>query len=69
MSPPKLIIVDQSLRDHDGHYCEYDQSVARAAQAMGMEAIVAAHRECPATLVPLFPSVRHQRNLQARYPL
>jgi hypothetical protein len=55
---PKLIVVDQSLRDHDGHHCDYDQSVAQAAQAMSIQTIVVAHRECPATLALLFPSLR-----------
>jgi glycosyltransferase involved in cell wall biosynthesis len=56
--PPKLVIVDQSLRDHDGHHCEYAQSIAHAALAMGLLPIVAANRSCDGQVAALFPHLR-----------
>lgn len=38
---PRLLIVDQSLRDLNGHHFEYDVSVARAAKNLGLKAIIA----------------------------
>lgn len=40
----RLFIVDQSLRDLDGHHYEYDLAVGLAARAAGWEVSVAAHR-------------------------
>ena len=39
----KLLIVDQSLRDLNGHHYEYDISVAKAALAKGLAPTIAAH--------------------------
>lgn len=41
-----FIIVDQSLRDFNGHYYEYDISLARALAARGVNTAVLAHRNC-----------------------
>jgi glycosyltransferase involved in cell wall biosynthesis len=57
----KLLIVDQSLRDLNGHHFEYDISVAAAAIGMGISALIAAHEGCDpslraagATITPYF---------------
>ncbi len=42
----KLLIVDQSLRDLNGHHFEYDVSVAAAASQRGISAVIAAHKSC-----------------------
>ena len=42
----KLLIVDQSLRDLNGHHFEYDVSVAAAASQLGISAVIAAHKSC-----------------------
>jgi glycosyltransferase involved in cell wall biosynthesis len=40
---PKLLIVDQSLRDMAGHHYEYDVALFRAAAAAGVAAVIGAH--------------------------
>lgn len=42
--PPRLLIVDQSLLDTNGHYYEYDLSIIRAANLAGIEPILASNR-------------------------
>jgi hypothetical protein len=42
-SAPRLLIVDQSLRDMAGHHYEYDVALFRAAAAAGIQVIVGAH--------------------------
>jgi len=58
----RLIIVDQSLRDMDGHHYEYDLSIARAAQRAGYAVSVIANQDCARDLamggVPLLPYFR-----------
>lgn len=39
----RLLIVDQSLRDLDGHHFEYDFAVARAAKSLGLEPVILAN--------------------------
>jgi len=56
--PAKLVIVDQTLRDYNGHHCDLDHAVAQAAQAIGMRPIVAAHRGCDTQVAALFPELR-----------
>lgn len=40
---PKILIVDQSLRDMAGHHYEYDLALFRAAVAAGVPIVVGAH--------------------------
>jgi hypothetical protein len=40
---PRILIVDQSLKDMAGHHYEYDAALCRAAAAMGIDMIVGAH--------------------------
>ena len=49
---PKFIVVDQSLRDVDGHYFTYSGSVAQAAARRGFESIILAHRRFDRRLQP-----------------
>jgi hypothetical protein len=44
-SSPRLLIVDQSLRDTAGHHYEYDLALVRAALALGLTAVVGAHKD------------------------
>lgn len=46
----KLLIVDQSLRDLNGHHYEYDISVSAAAAGMGISALIAAHESWDSAL-------------------
>jgi glycosyltransferase involved in cell wall biosynthesis len=46
----KLLIVDQSLRDLNGHHYEYDVSVSAAAADMGISALIAAHESWDSAL-------------------
>jgi glycosyltransferase involved in cell wall biosynthesis len=48
LSQVKLLIVDQSLRDLNGHHSEYDLSVARAAKRLSVLPIIATHVQCDA---------------------
>lgn len=42
--PPRLLIVDQSLRDAGGHHYEYDLALFRAAVEKGVPTLIGAHR-------------------------
>ena len=46
---PRILIVDQSLKDMAGHHYEYDAALCRAAAAIGVDMIVGAH----ASVAPL----------------
>ena len=67
-APPKLIIVDQSLRDFDGHHYEYDFSLAAAAKARGLDTSVLAHRafseteDFPSPILGWFSETAYQAN-------
>ncbi len=62
----RLLIVDQSLRDLNGHHYDYDNSVAAAASAKGLSPIIAAHLEFDRSLaeggVVIKPVFRHTWN-------
>jgi glycosyltransferase involved in cell wall biosynthesis len=58
LRPAKLVIVDQTLRDYNGHHCELDHAVAQAAEAIGIRPIVAANRRCDTQIAALFPELR-----------
>ncbi len=53
-SEPKLLIVDQSLRNCDGHYLEYDVSVAQAAAKLGSLPTIAANASFDRSLLREF---------------
>jgi hypothetical protein len=40
---PRILIVDQSLKDMAGHHYEYDAALCRGAAAIGIDTIVGAH--------------------------
>src|SRR5690242_19667305 len=40
---PRILIVDQSLRDMAGHHYEYDVALFRAAATAGVPVVVGAH--------------------------
>jgi glycosyltransferase involved in cell wall biosynthesis len=44
---PRLLIVDQSLRDAGGHHYEYDLALFRAASARGIAIVIGAHVSVP----------------------
>ena len=44
-STPHLLVVDQSLKGFVGHHYEYSRSVIAAADAMGIEPMLACHEE------------------------
>ena len=46
----KFLIVDQSLRDTNGHHFEYDLSIAKAAAQAGFMVAIAAHKHCDRNL-------------------
>lgn len=46
----KLLIVDQSLRDLNGHHYEYDTCVAAAAAQLGLSVVIAAHESYDASV-------------------
>lgn len=48
----QLIIVNNALRDHRGHYFETSISIAEAARQAGLHPVVATHVDCPADLFP-----------------
>lgn len=53
MTPSRIIIVDQSLKDFDGHHYEYDLAVARAAVEAALDVHVLTHADfTPATDFP-----------------
>lgn len=54
---PRILIIDQSLRDMAGHHYEYDVALLRAAAAAGVPMVVGAH----ASVEPLELLGRHVR--------
>lgn len=44
MPSPRFFIIDQSLRDFDGHHFEYDMAVACAARDLGYDPVIVANR-------------------------
>ena len=46
----RFVVIDQSLRDMNGHYYEYDISIAEAARDMGVAPQVVANRGCDPAL-------------------
>ncbi|MGE0536365.1 MAG: glycosyltransferase [Pirellulales bacterium] len=51
-SSPRLIIVNNGLRDCRGHHYETAIAVAEAAERFGLSPVMAVHRQCPVDLVP-----------------
>ncbi len=49
----KIVIIDHSLRNLDGHHYEYDVSVAEAAERLGYEPIIVSHKAFPKHLHPV----------------
>ncbi|HEX5445144.1 MAG TPA: hypothetical protein VFW87_15000, partial [Pirellulales bacterium] len=49
---PQLIILNNGLRDHRGHYFETSISVAEAARRAGWRPVLATHVECRPELLP-----------------
>src|SRR5262245_56576987 len=56
---PRLLVVDQSLKDYGGHHYEYDLAVSGAAARLGISAVLAAHRAFPEQAVGNAPVVGH----------
>jgi len=48
----KFIIIDQSLKDLQGHHFEYDISVGEAANRLGYETVIISHKNFPVELHP-----------------
>ena len=48
----KLVILNNGLKDHRGHYFETSISIAEAARQQGFAPILATHSTCPIDLLP-----------------
>ncbi len=55
---PRLVVIDQGLRDFTGHFYEYDLAVLGAAAALGVETTLAAHRDFPDRVLGPAPVVK-----------
>src|SRR5262245_8510117 len=54
---PRLLVVDQSLKDFQGHHYEYDLAVLDAAARVGIGSMLATHRSFPEQFVGATPVV------------
>jgi hypothetical protein len=59
--PPRLLIVDQHLRNFEGHHYEYDLAVVRAARQLGLDVTLAAHNDFTDSVVEGVKTVHHFR--------
>jgi hypothetical protein len=44
LKPQKLLIVEEALKDHRGHWYEYDKAVTDINRAIGVNVTLAAHQ-------------------------
>ena len=69
--PTRFVLVDQSLRDFDGHHFEYDLAVVRAAAGLGLAPSVVSHRDFAhaeqlgVPVLPWFADAWHEANRDA----
>lgn len=56
-SAPRLLVVDQSLKNFEGHYFEYDLAVIDAATRLGMQTALAPHQSFAANALGAAPVI------------
>jgi hypothetical protein len=71
-SAPRLLVIDQSLKNFEGHYFEYDLAVIEAATRLGVRTALAAHRAYSASTLadaPVIGRFSDDWNTAGRSPL
>mgnify|MGYP000143749578 CR=1 FL=1 len=69
----RLFIVDQTLKDYQGHHFEYDAAIAEAAQAAGLNPVIVANKAYEtleaetATVVPWYRASWYDASADSRH--